>query len=58
MPCIPGYEGVGSVINIGSRVQKSMLGRRVLPLRGDGTWQQYVTTSASSANEVPNFVRT
>lgn len=28
LPCIPGYEGVGSVIAIGSSVQKSMLGKR------------------------------
>ncbi|MDR6555095.1 NADPH:quinone reductase-like Zn-dependent oxidoreductase [Paenibacillus qinlingensis] len=37
LPCIPGYEGVGTVIDIGSNVAKSMLGKRVLPLRGEGT---------------------
>jgi NADPH:quinone reductase-like Zn-dependent oxidoreductase len=56
LPCIPGYEGVGSVIDIGSSVQKSMLGKRVLPLRGEGTWQQYVKTSSSLSIEVPNFI--
>ncbi|MBT2293363.1 zinc-dependent alcohol dehydrogenase family protein [Paenibacillus albidus] len=56
LPCIPGYEGVGLVIDTGSRVQKSMLGKRVLPLRGEGTWQQYVKTSSSLSIEVPNFI--
>ncbi|NOU86356.1 zinc-binding dehydrogenase [Paenibacillus sp. LMG 31460] len=56
LPCIPGYEGVGSVIDIGIRVQKSMLGKRVLPLRGEGTWQQYVKTSSSLSIEVPNSI--
>ncbi|WP_327205366.1 zinc-dependent alcohol dehydrogenase family protein [Paenibacillus sp. RU4T] len=56
LPCIPGYEGVGSVIAVGSRVQKSMLGKRVLPLRGEGTWQQYVKASSSLSVEVPHFI--
>ncbi|WP_232317058.1 zinc-dependent alcohol dehydrogenase family protein [Paenibacillus sp. D9] len=56
LPCIPGYEGVGSVIAIGSSVQKSMLGKHVLPLRGEGTWQQYVKASSSLSIEIPPFI--
>jgi NADPH2:quinone reductase len=33
-----------------------MIGKRVLPLRGEGTWQQYVKTSASFAVPVSDWI--
>src|SRR5699024_11171083 len=38
-PHIPGYEGVGIVEDVGATVSKCLIGKRVLPLRGEGTWQ-------------------
>ncbi|ACX63225.1 MULTISPECIES: zinc-dependent alcohol dehydrogenase family protein [Paenibacillus] len=53
LPAVPGYEGVGVVEAVGSSVTASLLGKRVLPLRGEGTWQQYVKTKANLAIRVP-----
>lgn len=40
LPSIPGYEGVGVIEEVGPSVSKWFLGKRVLPLRGEGTWHQ------------------
>ncbi|MFM1652671.1 zinc-dependent alcohol dehydrogenase family protein [Brevibacillus sp. B_LB10_24] len=56
LPSIPGYEGVGIVEETGPGVPKWLLGRRVLPLRGEGTWQAYVKTSAELAVPVPDVI--
>jgi NADPH:quinone reductase-like Zn-dependent oxidoreductase len=56
LPAVPGYEGVGVVEDIGPSVPQSFLGKRVLPLRGEGTWQEIVKTSAELAVLVPDFI--
>lgn len=56
LPSIPGYEGVGVVVEVGSSVSTQWIGRRVLPLRGEGTWQELVKTSAELAVPVPDFL--
>jgi len=56
LPNIPGYEGVGVVEDVGRLVSKDVIGKRVLPLRGEGTWQDYVKTSANFAVPVPNGI--
>lgn len=56
LPAVPGYEGVGVVEQVGSSTHASLLGRRVLPLRGEGTWQAYVTTKAQYAIPVPDAI--
>ncbi|ATO47762.1 zinc-dependent alcohol dehydrogenase family protein [Brevibacillus laterosporus] len=53
LPTIPGYEGVGIVEEVGPSVPKELLGKRVLPLRGEGTWQDYVTAPAELAISIP-----
>jgi NADPH:quinone reductase-like Zn-dependent oxidoreductase len=53
LPSVPGYEGIGIVEEIGPSMSYELLGRRVLPLRGEGTWQQYVRTSADWAVPIP-----
>jgi len=53
LPNIPGYEGVGIVEDVGTFVSKKLIGKRVLPLRGEGTWQELVKTSAEFAVPVP-----
>ncbi len=56
LPDIPGYEGVGIVEDVGSSISKSLIGKRVLPLRGEGTWQEFVKTSADFAVRIPDSI--
>lgn len=56
LPNIPGYEGVGIVEDVGSLVSDHLIGKRVLPLRGEGTWQQFVKTSAQFAVSIPDSI--
>lgn len=53
LPAVPGYEGVGVVEAVGRGAAPSLLGRRVLPLRGEGTWQDVVISPAEWAVPVP-----
>ncbi len=54
LPGIPGYEGVGIVEEVGPGVSQQLIGRRVLPLRGEGTWQTFVKTAADLAVPLPH----
>jgi len=56
LPTIPGYEGVGIVEDVGPFASKELIGMRVLPLRGEGTWQDYVTTSADFIVPIPDSI--
>lgn len=56
LPDIPGYEGVGIVEDVGPFVSQDLIGKRVLPLRGEGTWQEFVKTSAEFAVPVPDSI--
>jgi NADPH:quinone reductase-like Zn-dependent oxidoreductase len=56
LPNIPGYEGVGIVEGVGPLVSKKVIGKRVLPLRGEGTWQEFVKTTAELAVPIPDSI--
>ncbi len=56
LPNIPGYEGIGVVEDVGCFVSGDLIGKRVLPLRGEGTWQEYVKTSADFAISIPDSI--
>jgi NADPH:quinone reductase-like Zn-dependent oxidoreductase len=56
LPLVPGFEAVGTVTAVGEGVPADMVGRRVLPLKGAGTWQEFVTAPAAWAVEVPDAV--
>lgn len=56
LPTIPGYEGVGIVEDVGTNVNKNLIGQRVLPLRGEGTWQDYVKAPAALAIPIPETI--
>ncbi|MDQ0857837.1 zinc-dependent alcohol dehydrogenase family protein [Bacillus sp. V2I10] len=56
LPNIPGYEGVGIVEEVGPLVSKNLIGKRVLPLRGEGTWQELVKSSAEFAVPIPDSI--
>lgn len=57
LPAIAGYEGVGRVI-AAPKDAANLLDKRVLPLRGEGTWQQYVDCPAAMAIPVPDAIET
>ncbi len=50
LPIVPGFEGSGEVVAVGGGLPaRLMMGRRVAcaaPPGGDGTWAEYMTTSA------------
>ncbi|BBH24383.1 alcohol dehydrogenase [Paenibacillus baekrokdamisoli] len=56
LPAIPGYEGVGIIEEVGPSVSQELIGKRVLPLRGEGTWQEYVKTTAELAVPIPHSI--
>lgn len=56
LPVIPGYEGVGIVEEVGPSVSQDFIGQRVLPLRGEGTWQEFVKTNANLAITIPDTI--
>ncbi|MEH6807804.1 MAG: zinc-dependent alcohol dehydrogenase family protein [Hyphomonas oceanitis] len=51
-PLVAGYEGVGEVI-AAPVSHAHLIGKRVLPLRGPGTWQAYVDCDPDLAIPVP-----
>ncbi|MEM0706839.1 zinc-dependent alcohol dehydrogenase family protein [Enterobacter quasihormaechei] len=55
LPAIAGYEGVGIVTETPA-AYPALLGKRVLPLRGKGTWQRYVDCPAGYVVPVPDDV--
>jgi NADPH:quinone reductase-like Zn-dependent oxidoreductase len=55
LPAVAGYEGVGVVTGAPASF-KHLVGKRVLPLRGQGTWQRYVDCPAEYAIPVPDAV--
>jgi len=56
LPTIPGYEGIGIVEAVGPSVSQNLIGTRVLPLRGDGTWQEIVQSRAEFSVPIPDSI--
>ncbi|MGL4522722.1 MAG: zinc-dependent alcohol dehydrogenase family protein [Bacilli bacterium] len=56
LPQVAGYEGVGIVEEIGADVSPALLGVRVLPLRGEGTWQTHVVCESKWCVLVPDYI--
>lgn len=52
-PRVAGYEGCGVVVEAD---EPARIGRRVLPLRGDGTWQTFVDADPELLVPVPDNV--
>lgn len=52
MPCVIGYESVGIVEDIGSEVDPSILGKRVLAFCRFGAYGKHVVTKANAAFEI------
>lgn len=54
IPMIPGYEGIGQIVQLGKNVKNLQLGQRILPLQGNGTWSDFVDSPADFAFPVPD----
>lgn len=54
LPATAGYEGVGLVADVGCALSRKLIGQRVLPLEGEGTWQTFVKCPISHAFFVPD----
>ncbi|KCZ54995.1 hypothetical protein HY29_01955 [Hyphomonas beringensis] len=54
-PLVAGYEGVGQVVEAPAAYQH-LIGQRVLPLRGDGTWQTHIDADPTLAIPVPEDI--
>lgn len=55
LPAVAGYEGVGRVIDAPQKYSY-LIGKRVLPLRGEGTWQTILGCDAALAVPVPDAI--
>lgn len=55
LPAVAGYEGVGRVMDA-PREYSYLVGKRVLPLRGDGTWQTILDCDPALAVPVPDTI--
>ncbi len=55
LPAVAGYEGVGRVIDA-PQEYSNLIGKRVLPLRGDGTWQTILDCDPTLAVPVPDNI--
>lgn len=55
LPQVAGYEGVG-IVSEAPADFSHLIGHRVLPLRGEGTWQQFVDCPAALAIPVPDEI--
>ncbi|MGO2685920.1 MAG: alcohol dehydrogenase catalytic domain-containing protein, partial [Enterococcus italicus] len=53
LPAVVGYEGVGTIVEVGSSELKELIGQRALSLDG-GTWQRYVVSKREQLILVPN----
>ncbi|MEB4614048.1 zinc-dependent alcohol dehydrogenase family protein, partial [Leucobacter sp. M11] len=55
-PFVPGFEGIGEVVRVGSGVPAALLGQRVLPLGSAGNWQEIKHLEAAWCVPVPDDV--
>lgn len=59
LPAIPGNEGVGEVIAVGSDVKNLNIGDKVIPnITNLGTWRTYATYNSEELMKVPKGVGT
>lgn len=54
LPSLLGYEGIGRVVEVADSRDANLLGKRVLPLRGEVTWQRFVTCTSEQLILVPD----
>jgi len=52
-PFVPGFEGVGRIVEVGSQTHGFAVGDRVLPLGKNGTWAEEIVADADWCVPVP-----
>ncbi|MEU1811845.1 zinc-binding dehydrogenase [Micromonospora aurantiaca (nom. illeg.)] len=52
-PCVPGYDLVGHIVEVGPGVTGWRVGDRVVAMPRTGAWQKYAEVSAASLARVP-----
>ena len=55
MPCVIGYEAVGTVTEVGRDVEKSWIGKRVVAFTRFGGYSKKVTTKVSAITEIDDL---
>lgn len=56
LPQIAGFEGTGVICATGDLNDNHLIGKRVLALRGKGTWQEYNTIPTKEAVLIPDEI--
>lgn len=58
LPVVPGFEGSGTIVAVGSGVDDSHIGQRVacFAAGADGTWADFMVTGATSCLPVPESI--
>ncbi|WP_312418193.1 zinc-dependent alcohol dehydrogenase family protein [Shinella sp.] len=54
LPFVPGFEGVGEIMSLGTDVTGLSIGQRVLPIGASGLWQQRLVRPANWCFAVPD----
>lgn len=57
LPAVPGFEGMGYVDKIGSKVRNYEIGKRVIPIGIPGTWKEFIITNTMQLFPVPENVK-
>lgn len=57
-PLVAGYEGVGTISQVGHEKNEHLIGEIVLPLRSEGTWQTHLITHLDHVVIVPKTIST
>lgn len=52
-PFVPGFEGAGEIVAAAPDVDRSVVGRRVVPIGGAGNWQEFRTVPTSWCFPIP-----
>ena len=56
LPAIPGFEGVGTVVEKGKDVLSPKVGDRIVSMKMPGSWQEFVALPAEEALPVPERI--
>jgi NADPH:quinone reductase-like Zn-dependent oxidoreductase len=56
LPKVPGFEGVGIVVDIGNQQNDFLLRKLVLAIRGIGSWQEYNLIPSENIILVPEQI--
>lgn len=56
LPCVPGYDLVGRIVEVGAGVQRWKVGDRIAAMPRYGAWQQYVEVPVQAVAPLPEDI--